>query len=161
MSNDLNSLDVALDFEPTIEDTGARAYCLLKPGKYPFKVTGHTKAQHAGSANLPSCPKVIVACEVDGGEQGKAAIKYTFFMHGRCIGFLVDFFTAIGIMQPGGTLKIDWSQIAGATGLCETKHRQYEGESYNEIKRFLRAEQAPKQSAYAAPQDQGFTLGDF
>lgn len=63
------------------------------------------------------------------------------------------FFTCIGQRKHGEKLKMNWNEVVGARGRAKIGHREYNGNIYNDIKRFYAPdESAPKKS---------FTPGKF
>lgn len=149
-----------LDWEDEIENDGPD-FTLLPAGDYDFTVTGFDRERHPGSAKLPPCNKAVVHIQID-APQGRAVINHNLFLHSKCEGLLCAFFSSIGLRKHGEKLRMNWSQVAGATGRCKVDVREWtsrEGKAMqsNEIKKFY-----DKEEAHAAPPPTpGFKAGEF
>ena len=74
-------------------------------------------------------------------------------------GQLFAFFRSIGAqVLPNGRIKMDWSKVLGATGRLLISHRKYNGNDYNNIKRFLPQGQSAQS---AQPQSSGYAPGKW
>lgn len=131
--------DGALDWDSVVEET---TFEPLKPGVYPFIVSTYTRGRHNASTNLPACPQATVTFIIKAGEQGERKIDHNFFLHKKTQGFLFDFFRAIGSTTADGKVKMDWTKIQGAQGMCEIYTEKYQrrdgGDGFaDRIRRFI------------------------
>lgn len=111
-------------------------YVLLVPGEYDFTVTALERAWYDGSENLPACNRAIITCKIE-TPQGEAHIKNSLFLTKKTEGLLSEFFGCIGQKKKGQPLRMNWGTVVGSRGRCKVTHRSYQGETYNDIKRFL------------------------
>lgn len=121
----------------------AKEFIVLQDGDYDFEVTEIEKGRYAGSERekgLPPCNMVTVTCKIETNE-GEAYIKNRLYLHSRAEGLLSAFFASIGQKRKGEPLKMQWNLVVGSKGRCKVSSRQYNGETYNDIKRFLPAEE--------------------
>lgn len=156
----------AFNWDSVIENDST--FTLLPEGVYPFTVTGFERGHHGGSAKLSPCPKAILSIEIDGGDLGKTTLAHNLFIHKKTEGLLCDFFTAIGMRKRGEPIKMDWTKVPGASGMCKVGVREWvsdrtgEKMQSNEIKRFL--EPAPTGSAGptgSGPSASGWVPGQY
>lgn len=115
-------------------------FTILPEGDYYFRVEVVEKARHAGSEKLPPCNKAIVSIRVF-GDQGEAVLKHNLFLHSKTEGMLSQFFSAIGMKKKGEPLKMDFNKAIGKEGKVKIGTREYNGKTYNDIKRFYRQEE--------------------
>lgn len=141
--------DQAYNWDSTIQNDSS--YTLLPDGVYPFTVTGFERAYHNGSDKLPPCPKAVVTFQVDGGQLGTVELQENLFLHSRAEWKLCEFFVAIGQRKKGEPLQMNWQKVPGARGMCELGHRTYNGNDYNQVKKFLEPAATPMpQASYTA-----------
>lgn len=136
-----------LGWDDSIEKDGAE-FVLLPAGDYDFEITQFERGRHAGSDKLPPCNKAIVHVHIE-TDVGETTIKHNLYLHSRTEGLLCSFFTAIGQRQHGENLKMNWNTVVGAKGRCKIGVRTYQGQEYNEIKKFYE------------PEKPSFTPGNF
>lgn len=134
-------------------NANADEYVLLEPGEYDFRVLGYTRARFPGSAKLPPCNQAKVQIQI-----GDTFLEHNLFLHTKTEGLICAFFKSIGARQSGERLKMDWNTIAGATGRCVVKVREWTGKDgdvrkSNDISKFLPAEEgiAPPAAPAAPP----------
>lgn len=134
-----------LQWDDTITKDAAD-FILLPEGDYNFTVESFERGRHSGSDKLPACNKAILTLRIDAPE-GTAKIMHNLFLHSKTEGMLSAFFTCIGQKKKGEPLKMNWSQVVGATGRCKIGIHTYtkEGEERknNDIKRFYPKEEGP------------------
>lgn len=128
----------------------------LPDGDYPFQIVNLEKARHQprDGGKLPPCNKAILTVRVtDRMNNVSVDIRHNMYLHTSMEWKLSEFFAAIGLKQKGEALRMDWSRVVGATGLCKVKKRsRTDGRAESEIDRFYPAYDLP---AGAAPQ-QGY-----
>lgn len=127
-----------LDWDDSIEKDSD--YVLLPEGDYEFVVESVERARHPGSDKLPPCNKAIVKLRID-SQYGTAIINHNLFLHTNMEGMLSAFFTAIGQKKKGEKLKMNWGSVPGSTGRVHVKPKQYNGNEYNDIKKFYPKEE--------------------
>lgn len=148
----------ALGWDDAIQEDGDE-YTLLRPGNYEFEVVDFERAYHGGSAKLPPCNKAVMTLRVFGDGQ-QAYIKYNLFLHKKTEGMISQFFRGIGMKGKGEQVRMDFAGAIGKHGMCKVKHREYDGNTYNEIARIMlpnEKQSSPKTTA--APG--GFVPGEF
>lgn len=127
-----------LDWDDNIEKDSD--YVVLPEGDYEFVVESVERARHPGSDKLPPCNKAIVKLRID-SQYGTAIINHNLFLHTNMEGMLSAFFTAIGQKKKGEKLKMNWGSVPGSTGRAHVKPKQYNGNEYNDIKKFYPKEE--------------------
>lgn len=153
-NNTVNNEAKALPWDGTITiDSGD--FITLEPGEYNFTVVDFQREQYEGSDKLPACPKAVITCRIDSA-MGPVDIKNNLFLTTKTMGLLAAFFTSIGLKKKGEDLKMQWNKVVGATGRCKVSTREYNGNKYNDIQRFL-----PPVSAQDAPAAAGYAPGRF
>lgn len=119
-------------------------YVLLAPGEYPFTVDSVDFGDYNGSTKIPACGMVTVNIHVD-TEQGRAFLRNNFYVCKQCAGLIAAFFKSIGELKDGQkTFTPDWDNLKGKTGLVKTSQREYNGEMYNQVDRFIAPRKKPK-----------------
>lgn len=117
-------------------------YILLNPGEYEFTIDSVDFGDYNGSEKIPACGMVTVNIHVD-TEQGRAFMSNRFYICQQCAGLIAAFYKSIGMLKEGQkTFTPDWDHIKGKTGIVKTKQREYQGNMYNSVDRFL----APKKT---------------
>lgn len=135
-------------------------FVVLPEGDYPFTVSKWERARHTPKegGKLPACPKAIVYCKIDGGPLGEVTVKNSLFLHSKCDSLNSQFFTAIGLRKHGDPLVFNWQAVTGQRGRCKVgQYKGKDGNTYNEIKKFLidaSSSQPPSQPAPQAHQMQ-------
>lgn len=134
----MSELGKELDWDDSIEKDSD--YVLLPEGDYEFVVESVERARHPGSDKIPPCNKAIVKLRID-SQYGTALIRHNLFLHTNMEGMLSAFFTAIGQKKKGEKLKMNWGSVPGSTGRAHVKPKQYNGNEYNDIKKFYPKEE--------------------
>lgn len=130
-----------LDWDDIIEHDG-NDWVLLPEGVYPFTVTNMERKRFNGSAKLPPCLQAELTLRINGGEKGVATITHNLFLHSKTEGLLCAFFAAIGMRKKGEALRMDWTKVVGASGLCEVSIRDWtdrdgNARQSNQVKKFV------------------------
>jgi len=128
----------------------SEGFTLLEPGEYDFEVVNFERARHNGSAKLPACNKAIITLRVSAPDGRSVDLKHNLFLHSKCEGLLSAFFVGIGLKKHGEKLKMDWSKVVGRRGRCTVGVHEYNGKTYNDIKRILEPKEAPAQTSFKA-----------
>lgn len=137
------SFDRELGWEDTIEKENE--YILLPEGDYDFKVEKYERSRFAGSDKMPACPMAIIYLTVYHDGQS-ISIKHNLMLHTKTEWALSAFFGAIGQKKKGEKLKMNWNYVPGSTGRLKLGVRAYNGNQYNEVKKFYHKEDVSKPS---------------
>ena len=121
------------------EITQESSFTLLPEGEYNFKVTNFERAWYDGSDKIPPCNKAIITIKIE-GQAGTAEIKENFFLTTKTEGLLSAFFGSIGQKKKGEPLRMNWNKVIGSTGRVKIGFREYNGNNYNQVKRWLSPE---------------------
>ncbi len=114
----------------------ADEYIILPEGDYDFVVENFERARHEGSEKLPPCNKAIVNIRVYAPNGEKVIVRHNLFLHTRTEGMLAAFFAAIGQKKKDQPLSMNWNTVPGSSGRCKITTKEYNGNKYNEVKRF-------------------------
>lgn len=129
---------------------------LLKPGVYPYTVTGFVRDNYDGGDNMPACKMVRIMLDVDGGEAGVAHETDRIYLLKDKSWKIRQLFVSAGLVDPDAKgFSPNWPELVGRSSILKLDNRMYKGEKYNDIKRYLdpaeAAEAAAKSVAQAAP----------
>lgn len=133
-----NNIERELDWDGTIEKDNS--FILLPDGDYKFTVKMYERGRFNGSDKMPPCAQATVHIEIEAPE-GTVTLKNNLFLHTKTEGILSSFFASIGQKKKGEPLRMNWNNVVGSTGMCKISSKEYNGNTYNEIKRFLPAEE--------------------
>lgn len=111
-------------------------FTLLPEGEYDYKVVNFERAWYDGSDKIPPCNKAIITIKVE-TPQGDAELKENLFLTTKTEGLLSAFFGSIGQKKKGEPLRMNWNKVIGATGRAKIGTREYNGNTYNQVKRWL------------------------
>ncbi len=133
-----------------VKDDG---FITLPEGEYDFTVVTFERGRFNGSEKMPPCAQATVHLKINSPE-GEVTIKNNLFLHTKTEGILSSFFSSIGQKKKGEPLRMNWNNVPGSTGRCLVSTREYNGNTYNDVKRFLPKEETQQQSG-------GFVPGKF
>ena len=129
-----NNLGHELDFDGVI--TKDTSFELLPEGEYDFIVTKIERGKTNGTDKMPPCNKVDITLEVD--QDGRSVpVKHSLLLHSRFEGQIAEFFVAIGLKKKNESLRMNWNAAIGARGKCKLGIRTYNGNEYNQVKKFI------------------------
>ena len=131
--NGNNGFDGELGWEDTIQKE--QEFIILPPGDYDFTIDGFDRARFNGSEKMPACNQAIVHVAIN-YNGSKVVINHRLNLHTRSESFLSEFFRGIGLKKKNEPLRMNWNAVPGATGRCKVGTRVYNGNEYNEIKKF-------------------------
>lgn len=118
-------------------DVPEQEYVLLQPGEYDFTVDSIDFDDYNGSTKIPACPMVIANIHID-TDNGKAFLTNRFYICQECAGLNAAFIKSIGKLKDGQRqFTMDWDSYIGLTGRVKTSQREYNGNMYNQVDRFL------------------------
>lgn len=126
-------------------------FTTLPDGDYPFVVESFERGYFSGSEKMSACHKAILKLRIKSEEFGDVTVQHQLLLHSKVEFKISEFFAAIGQKKKGEQLKMNWQQVAGSTGLCKVGIREYNGNLYNDIKKFYPAEEK-KTTGYIAGQ---------
>lgn len=117
-------------------------FVLLPEGEYEFVVESFERARHTPKegGKLPACKMAIVKIRIE-SKEGTTFINHNLYLHTSTEGMLSAFFRAIGQKKKDEPLKMNWPVVPGSTGRAKIGIHKYNGNEYNEIKRFLPKEE--------------------
>ena len=129
-------------------DIEEQEYVLLAPGEYEFTVDSVDFGDYNGSDKIPACGKVTVNIHVD-TDKGKAFLNNNFYVCKEAAGLIAAFFKCIGMIKEGQkTFSPDWDHIKGKKGIVKTSQREYKGNMYNQVDRFIAPRKDSKKKGY-------------
>ena len=129
-------------------DIEEQEYVLLAPGEYEFTVDSVDFGDFNGSDKIPACGKVTVNIHVD-TDKGKAFLNNNFYVCKEAAGMIAAFFKCIGLIKEGQkTFSPDWDHIKGKKGIVKTSQREYKGNMYNQVDRFVAPRKDTKKKGY-------------
>ena len=129
-------------------DIEEQEYVLLAPGEYEFTVDSVDFGDFNGSDKIPACGKVTVNIHVD-TDKGKAFLNNNFYVCKEAAGMIAAFFKCIGMIKEGQkTFSPDWDHIKGKKGIVKTSQREYKGNMYNQVDRFIAPRKDSKKKGY-------------
>lgn len=135
-------------------------FVIIPEGDYPFMVESFTRERFNGSDKMPACPKAVLKLKITTKDGQSVIIQHSLLLHSRCEWSLSEFFAGIGHKKKGEKLRMNWSIVPGSTGTCKVGKKIYNGNEYNEIKKFY-----PKDPSYhqqsAQNSGNGYTAGKF
>ena len=145
----------------------AKEFILLPAGDYEFTVNSFERGRHAGSENLPPCPKAEVTIFIE-TEEGITTIKHSLFLHSKTEGMLSAFFGAIGLKKHGEPLRMNWTNVPGAKGKCKISVKNWtnddgEVKQFNKITKFYYEEDLENEESQGTTEGtaKGFQPGTF
>lgn len=150
--------DRELGWDDTINED-PKEFVTLTPGDYRFTVSEIERSRYDGGEKIPACNMAIVTCKFE-TPQGEAYIKNRLYLHTKTEGLISAFFSSIGLKRKGEPLRMEWNKVVGQSGVARVKNRVYNGQTYNDIDRFLLPDNydAP---APQAPQAGGWSGGRY
>ena len=149
MSDYNNNQGFELGWDSAIENDSPD-YIILPEGEYDFTVKSFERGRHNGSDKVGPCPKAILTLGID-TPQGEATVRKELLLHSKLEGLLCEFFTCIGQRTHGQRVTMNWNAVPGAHGRCKIGTRVYNGNQYNDVKKFLEPA-TPKPPQYQHPQ---------
>lgn len=147
----------------------------ISEGDYDFFVQSFQRERFNGSEKMPPCNIAILKLIINYNGQ-QVPLEYRLFLHSRSEWKLSEFFASIGQKKKGEKLRMNWNKVPGSRGRCKIGFRMYEGNKYNDIKKFYPSagyDQLSQQPSYSGYQNQqmptsagkgknsGYTPGSF
>ena len=150
MSDYNNNQGFELGWDAEIEKDSPE-FIILPEGEYDFVVKSFERGRHNGSDKIGPCPKAILTLGIDTYD-GEAIVRKELLLHSKLEGLLCEFFTCIGQRTHGQRVTMNWNAVPGAHGRCKIGTRIYNGNQYNEVKKFLEPKQGAQVPQYQQPQ---------
>ena len=135
MANQNYEIERELGWDDAIERE-TPDFILLPEGEYDFTVDHFDRERFNGSDKMPACNKAVLYLNVETPD-GVAVVRESLFLHTKGEGKLCAFFTAIGQRQHGQRVNMNWNAVTGARGRAKIGVREYNGNKYNEVKKYL------------------------
>lgn len=142
--------EIEKDHEPLV---------IVPEGDYDFEIVKFERGRYEGSEKMPACNKATVYLKVVTPDGKEGLVRHQMFLHTKTEWQLTDFFTAIGYRKRGERLRMNWNIVVGSTGRAKIGIRKYNGNDYNEVKKFYDPDDSPQMKQ--APQQTTFTPGAF
>lgn len=149
----MTNFDIDRELSWDDEITKDSSFIILPEGDYDFTVAMYERGRFNGSDKMPPCAQATVHLKINTPE-GEVTIKNNLFLHTKTEGILSAFFASIGQKKKGEPLRMNWNTVTGSRGRCTISTREYNGNTYNDVKRFLPKEETQQQSG-------GFVPGKF
>lgn len=132
----------------------------IPDGEYDFVVEAVDRSRFPGSVKMPPCnqAKLSLILEVPG--IGQASLTTNLMLHSKLEWKLSEFFASIGLKRKDEPLKMRWN-IHGAKGRCKIGHREHDGNTYNEVKKFIPLWDVKKQPVQSNQNYGGYQPGQF
>lgn len=113
-------------------------YILLDPGTYEFEVEKYERGRFKGSAKMSACNMVTLTLRVktEKADCGYITVQHRLFLNTKVEGRISEFFTSIGLKKKGEPLRMNWNLVPGAKGYCQVDTNEYNGNKYNQVKKF-------------------------
>lgn len=151
------NIDGALDWDAVIEKENE--FVLLMPGEYDFTVVDMERQRFEGSEKMAPCNVAKLSLRVE-SENGTATLYDRLFLHKKSEWKLSQFFGAIGQKKHGDALKMNWDAVKGSKGRAKIKIKTYNDRQYNEVERYIYAEDVTPESKAQQP-TQTWKAGGF
>lgn len=133
--------DSAFGWDDEVEVGSTNEYTTLTPGVYTYRVDGFERGQFNGSTKMPACPMATLdlACANAAGQQSTVTTRL-YLTHNQAWK-ISRFFKSCRLIDedasPTDHVKYPWDKVRGAVGRVEISNREYNGKTYNDVKRFL------------------------
>lgn len=151
--SDFNSfgteIGAEIDWEDEIQQD-SQEIIVLPEGDYEFIVSEFERARFNGSEKVPPCNQAKLKLNIE-TPKGTAVVFHNMFLNTKFEWQLSAFFCAIGQKKRGEKVKMDWNKVLGAKGKAKIGPKEYNGKTYNEVKKFYDASETPTpQTKYKA-----------
>lgn len=154
----------ALGWDEPIDNTPDDEFVLFDAGDYPFEVAKIERATFNGSAKMAASPMAKLTLKLTNPADGRTSYAfYNIILNAKMMRRIKEFFISVGLAPEksaeGDKFSPRWDAVVGATGWLHMEHREYNGDTYADVKKCLKPSEvakkglsaAPQQTAYAAP----------
>lgn len=128
--------DIAASEEPQ--------HVTLPAGDYPFEVIKFERDHFSGSAKMSPCKKAVYTLRITAPDGRQTTLRHQLFVHKDRIQGISAFFVSLGMAKWGESFRPNWNGAVGGRGVCKLGVREYNGNTYNEVKLFYAPEKAPQ-----------------
>lgn len=146
----MGDMEREFDWDDTIVKDSE--FVVLPAGDYSFNVESFERGHFNGSEKMPACNMATLKIKITDQSGKSTVINHNLLLHSRCEWSLSEFFTAIGQKKKGEPLRMNWQLVPGSTGRCKVGTRTYNGNEYNEIKKFYPKDETPQKPTFSAGQ---------
>lgn len=129
------------------EITQESTFTLLPEGDYNFKIIDFGRAWFEGSEKVQPCNKAIITLAIEHQGQEVKIIE-NLLLTSKMEGMLSAFFGSIGQKKKGEPLRMNWGKVIGSTGQAKIGTREYNGNTYNTVKRWLTPDEPKTASGF-------------
>lgn len=157
-------MDIEREFgwDDTIEKDSE--YIEIPECDYDFTVQSFERSRFDGSEKMPACNMAVLKIMIN--YNGKnVPLEVRLMLHSRSEWKLSEFFASIGQKKKGEKLRMNWNTVPGSRGRCKIGFRTYNGNKYNEVKKFYPGAgyDTPTNNGYQMPTSagNGYTPGNF
>lgn len=162
--NEFDSASRELGWDDEIQHDGS-PFQVLPEGDYLFSVTKFERARHNGSEKIPPCNKAVLTLLLR-EKQGSGSVQTNLYLHSKFEWKLCQFFTAIGQRKHGEAIRMNWSEVTGASGYCHVTVRKWTGNDGkeregNEVTEFYDPRNIPVNKADGKSEGGSYTPGQF
>lgn len=148
-----------MDWDDFVEAMEEPEFVVLPDGDYPFEVVTFSREHFSGSDKQPPCNRAVYTLRILAQDGRSTTVKHSLFVHKDRLSLITAFFVSIGLAKWGEGFRPQWKEAVGCKGFCKLGSRVYNGNRYNEIKRFYDPGKLPASLKPAAPQQPAY--GDF
>lgn len=153
----------ALSWDEPIDNTPDDEFVLFDAGDYPFEVTKIERATFNGSAKMAASPMAKLTLKLTDPTDGRNSYAfYNLILNAKVKYRIKEFFVSLGLTPEnaeGDTFAPCWNAVVGACGWLHMEHREYNGNTYADVKKCLKPSEVAKkgltttspQNSYTAP----------
>lgn len=112
-------------------------FVTLPEGIYDFIIKKPFERQKtSGQGKLPVCNKAVITLTIN--YEGKEVdVSTNLVLHRSLEWKISQFFEAIGLKRRGEPCRMAWNEIIGKTGKVKIAPKEYNGNTYNDVKEFI------------------------
>lgn len=152
----------ALSWDEPIDNTPDDEFVLFDAGDYPFEVTKIERATFNGSAKMAASPMAKLTLKLTNPADGRTSYAfYNIILNAKMMRRIKEFFISVGLAPEksaeGDRFAPRWDAVVGATGWLHMEHREYNGDTYADVKKCLKPSEVAKKGLGAAPQQPTYT----
>lgn len=154
----------ALSWDEPIDNTPDDEFVLFDAGDYPFEVTKIERATFNGSAKMAASPMAKLTLKLTNPADGRTSYAfYNIILNAKMMRRIKEFFISVSLAPEksaeGDRFAPRWDAVVGATGWLHMEHREYNGDTYADVKKCLKPSEVAKkgltttspQNSYTAP----------
>lgn len=151
----------ALSWDEPIDNTPDDEFVLFDAGDYPFEVTKIERATFNGSAKMAASPMAKLTLKLTNPADGSTSYAfYNIILNAKMMRRIKEFFISVGLAPEksadGDRFAPRWDAVVGATGWLHMEHREYNGDTYADVKKCLKPSEVAKKGLSATPQQAAY-----